>query len=42
MTNDLDAKEPAVHLSEHNPERDITGTHTAPQPGNDPSGIAAR
>lgn len=42
MTSDLDAKGPAVHLNEHNPERDIPGTHTAPQPDNDPSGIGAR
>ena len=41
MTSDLDAKEPAVHLNEHNPERDIPVTHTAPQPGNVPSGIIA-
>ena len=42
MTSDLDVKGPAVHLNEHNPERDIPGTLTAPQPDNDPSGIAAR
>jgi hypothetical protein len=41
MTSDLDAKGPAVHLNEHNPERDIPCAHAAPQPGNDPSGIAA-
>jgi hypothetical protein len=40
MTSDLDAKGPAVHLNEHNPERDITSPQAAPQPGNDPSGIA--
>ena len=42
MTSDLDAKGPAVHSSEHNTERDITSTQAAPQPGNVPSGIAAR
>lgn len=42
MTSDLDAKEPAVHLNEHNPERDIPGTHIALHPSNDPSGTAGR
>lgn len=42
MTSDLDAKGPAVHSSEHNPERDNPGPQAAPQFGNDPSGIAAR
>lgn len=42
MTSDLDAKEPAVHLNEHKPEREIPGVQAAPHPGNDPSGIAAR
>ena len=42
MTSDLDAKVPAVHLNERNPERDIPGTQAEPQPDNDPSGIAAR
>lgn len=41
-TTILDVKGPHVHSDEHNPERDITSPHTAPQPGNDPSGIAAR
>ena len=42
MTSDLDAKGPRVHSGEHNPERDIPSPQAAPQPGNDPSGIAAR
>jgi hypothetical protein len=42
MTSDLDAKGPRVHFNERNPERDNPGTQAAPQPGNDPSGIAAR
>lgn len=42
MVNDLDAKGPHVHLDEHNPEQDNPDTQAAPQPGNDPSGIAAR
>ena len=42
MTSDLDVKGPAVHLNEHNPERDIPGTQAAPHPGNDPSGLAER
>lgn len=41
-TTILDVKGPHVHSDEPNPERDITSPHTAPQPGNDPSGIAAR
>ena len=41
MTSDLDVKGPAVQSSEHNTERDIPRAHAAPQPGNDPSGIAA-
>lgn len=41
-TTILDVKGPHVHSDEHNPERDIPGTQTAPQPDNDPSGIAAR
>ena len=39
-TKRLDAKGPAVHLNEHNPEREIPGTQTSPHPDNDPSGIA--
>ena len=39
MTSELDAKGPHVHLNEHNPERDIPGTLTAPHPDNVPSGI---
>lgn len=42
MTSELVVKGPHVHLDEHNPERDIPVTHTAPQPGNDPNGTAAR
>jgi hypothetical protein len=42
MTSDLDAKGPRVRSDEHNPERDIPSPQAAPQPGNDPSGIAAR
>jgi hypothetical protein len=41
MTSELDAKGPHVHSDEHNPERDIPRAHTAPQLGNEPSGIAA-
>jgi hypothetical protein len=41
MTSELDAKGPHVHSDEHNPERDIPFAHTAPQPGNEPSGITA-
>jgi hypothetical protein len=42
MTSDLDAKGPRVHFNGRNPERDIPRAHAAPQPGNDPSGIAER
>ena len=42
MTSDLDAKGPRVHSGDHNPERDIPSPQAAPQPGDDPSGIAAR
>jgi hypothetical protein len=42
MTSELDVKGPHVQSDEHNPERDNPGTHTAPQPENAPSGIAAR
>ena len=42
MTSELYAKELAVHLNVHNPERDIPSTHIALHPSNDPSGTAGR
>jgi hypothetical protein len=42
MTSKLNVKGPAVHSDGHNPERDDPGTQAAPQPDNDPSGLAER